>query len=1047
MHYFIIRTRGHGRTLLRVKGEIEDVSSKLDKGESHDESHPLCFYLKTPIIKQINVTVGSLLDGNTTERCSKPTDSCYILWQEDPKNKSITIISQGCWNDANQKCQQSECIPSRSTKALDNTHFCCCEGNFCNTNITDAKISPDCCADDPAQQFLGHIPYHKSIIIVLVIVAVIAAVAVYFLHRQYCKLPKRSNESLHLIEAPPPSSPNFDLDTLKIQEAVARGRYGSVYRGSLNDQSVAVKKFAYQDQQHFLNERAIYLLPHMNHECLAKYIGSKEQTSDDGRTEYLLVVSFSPLGCLQDYLQENTVDFNSLCKITLSVSCGLAHLHSEVRKKDKFKPCVVHRDVTSRNILMKNDGTCMLCDFGFAIQISGSTYILNGEEVKAEETSLSDVGTLRYMAPEILEGAVNLRDCESSLKQTDVYALGLIMWEVSSRCYDLYEGLEVPPYKLPYEAEIGTEPTMEQMQTLVAKHKSRPLFPDIWNTTNPAVRSLKETIEDCWDQDAEARLTTLCVEERISELPVLWEREKAELNIISGISPSFNTVSNLCKSSSFHNKSSNDSDFGSEIIDDRLIAPRGRANSLSECTTETLLSPSDAVNQANDKNKLLSNEAAMRKVTYPLQPHQGRNPCLARNLMQELPNEIPVIGNSLGNYPLKGHYPLKSLKYPLNDKMISFSDGDANIFSLPPGMKSNLISRDFTNHSNRIRNPIPFVQNPVHLPDTIPKPLNLTEKKATQEFLLKNEKRWNPLHIFDKKTAKNGIRASLRMLLDRKTSISNGNIPEEQQPLKSSSISSPISPSECGDKQGQINPNAFWASPDPKEGEEDTYGTLYPITSNLSTVDGNAVMKSYDHHLLKGHAISVNEESSLPISLSGQDINLGEKTKRPTTLPVRSHNDKQDVEQVILDMSDCDISNEFASDFAPNPESVEIKPSFVRRKGSGGKKKGVKRVKTPFEIKCRFSLYDDRIMSSHELPTTCAPNDSQSHLDKTKFSASVPLNMNTLCVSPAVVTNQQTEVKIEPEPKEVLVKEKRVNGLVLNGNHVGPQNIISLCDI
>ncbi|PRD34059.1 UNVERIFIED_CONTAM: Bone morphogenetic protein receptor type-2 [Trichonephila clavipes] len=964
--------------------------------KSHDESHPLCFYLKTPIIKQINVTVGSLLDGNTTERCSKPTDSCYILWQEDPKNKSITIISQGCWNDANQKCQQSECIPSRSTKALDNTHFCCCEGNFCNTNITDAKISPDCCADDPgwflfikmffkrrctlnfivkknlfltgfstenwivgfhinlpqfnkaeiiifflAQQFLGHIPYHKSIIIVLVIVAVIAAVAVYFLHRQYCKLPKRSNESLHLIEAPPPSSPNFDLDTLKIQEAVARGRYGSVYRGSLNDQSVAVKKFAYQDQQHFLNERAIYLLPHMNHECLAKYIGSKEQTSDDGRTEYLLVVSFSPLGCLQDYLQENTVDFNSLCKITLSVSCGLAHLHSEVRKK----------------------------------------------------------------------------------------------------------GLEVPPYKLPYEAEIGTEPTMEQMQTLVAKHKSRPLFPDIWNTTNPAVRSLKETIEDCWDQDAEARLTTLCVEERISELPVLWEREKAELNIISGISPSFNTVSNLCKSSSFHNKSSNDSDFGSEIIDDRLIAPRGRANSLSECTTETLLSPSDAVNQANDKNKLLSNEAAMRKVTYPLQPHQGRNPCLARNLMQELPNEIPVIGNSLGNYPLKGHYPLKSLKYPLNDKMISFSDGDANIFSLPPGMKSNLISRDFTNHSNRIRNPIPFVQNPVHLPDTIPKPLNLTEKKATQEFLLKNEKRWNPLHIFDKKTAKNGIRASLRMLLDRKTSISNGNIPEEQQPLKSSSISSPISPSECGDKQGQINPNAFWASPDPKEGEEDTYGTLYPITSNLSTVDGNAVMKSYDHHLLKGHAISVNEESSLPISLSGQDINLGEKTKRPTTLPVRSHNDKQDMEQVILDMSDCDISNEFASDFAPNPESVEIKPSFVRSKGSGGKKKGVKRVKTPFEIKCRFSLYDDRIMSSHELPTTCAPNDSQSHLDKTKFSASVPLNMNTLCVSPAVVTNQQTEVKIEPEPKEVLVKEKRVNGLVLNGNHVGPQNIISLCDI
>ncbi len=51
------------------------------------------------------------------------------------------------------------------------------------------------------------------------------------------------------------------------------------------------------------------------------------------------------------------------------------------------------------------------------------------------------VGTLRYMAPEVLEGAVNLRDCESSLKQIDVYALGLCIWEVASRCSDFYQGM------------------------------------------------------------------------------------------------------------------------------------------------------------------------------------------------------------------------------------------------------------------------------------------------------------------------------------------------------------------------------------------------------------------------------------------------------------------------------------------------------------------------------------------------------------------------------------------------------------------------------
>lgn len=35
------------------------------------------------------------------------------------------------------------------------------------------------------------------------------------------------------------------------------------------------------------------------------------------------------------------------------------------------------------------------------------------------------------------------------------------------------------------------------------------------------LRSLKETIEDCWDQDAEARLTAQCAEERLSELAQL----------------------------------------------------------------------------------------------------------------------------------------------------------------------------------------------------------------------------------------------------------------------------------------------------------------------------------------------------------------------------------------------------------------------------------------------------------------------------------------------------------------------------------------------
>jgi len=34
-------------------------------------------------------------------------------------------------------------------------------------------------------------------------------------------------------------------------------------------------------------------------------------------------------------------------------------------------------------------------------------------------------------------------------------------------------------------------------------------------------------MEDCWDQDAEARLTAQCAEERLTELLLIWDREKS----------------------------------------------------------------------------------------------------------------------------------------------------------------------------------------------------------------------------------------------------------------------------------------------------------------------------------------------------------------------------------------------------------------------------------------------------------------------------------------------------------------------------------------
>jgi len=47
-------------------------------------------------------------------------------------------------------------------------------------------------------------------------------------------------------------------------------------------------------------------------------------------------------------------------------------------------------------------------------------------------TMLVQVGTRRYMAPEVLDGSINF--CPESFLKIDVYASALVLWELLSRC-------------------------------------------------------------------------------------------------------------------------------------------------------------------------------------------------------------------------------------------------------------------------------------------------------------------------------------------------------------------------------------------------------------------------------------------------------------------------------------------------------------------------------------------------------------------------------------------------------------------------------------
>uniref|UniRef100_A0A8D3DBD6 receptor protein serine/threonine kinase n=1 Tax=Scophthalmus maximus TaxID=52904 RepID=A0A8D3DBD6_SCOMX len=429
---------------------------------------------------------------------------CFGLWRKR-EDGVMQLVQQGCWTHIGdeQECVGDRCLVTGTPSQIQNGtfRFCCCSRDLCNTNLVEAPPT----SHTPALRQMKKSDRREEMALVALVTVGIAAILIMALFLGY-RMMKRT-----------PLSPSLSVHPL--WQLIGRGRYGAVFRGSLGERCVAAKLFSVANWQNFVNECAIYRLPLLQlHDNISRFLTADERTAADGQPELLIVMELYPHGCLSQYLSVHTVDWLTCCRMCHGATRGLSFLHTELYRGDQYKPAVAHRDITSRNVLVRPDLSCVLADFGLSMRLTGHRACCPGDD---DTVAISEVGTVRYMAPEVLGGALNLRDCESALKQVDVYALGLVYWESFRRCSDLFPGETVPEYQLAYQAELGNHPSFEEMQILVAREKYRPLFPDTWKENSPVLRSLKETMEDCWDQDAEARLTAQCAEERLAELTLL----------------------------------------------------------------------------------------------------------------------------------------------------------------------------------------------------------------------------------------------------------------------------------------------------------------------------------------------------------------------------------------------------------------------------------------------------------------------------------------------------------------------------------------------
>ena len=142
-------------------------------------------------------------------------------------------------------------------------------------------------------------------------------------------------------------------------------------------------------------------------------------------------------------------------RICVDVASGLAYLHAQ-------SPAVVHADLKSLNVLLDEHGKAKLADFG--LSSFRSTLQLHSQlSTGGGGGAGTGVGTLLWMAPELhSDESRGGRPARPSLA-SDVYALGVTLWEVLSGALPFSHVEHLNYASLPFLVLRGERPSLAQL--------------------------------------------------------------------------------------------------------------------------------------------------------------------------------------------------------------------------------------------------------------------------------------------------------------------------------------------------------------------------------------------------------------------------------------------------------------------------------------------------------------------------------------------------------------------------------------------------------
>lgn len=228
----------------------------------------------------------------------------------------------------------------------------------------------------------------------------------------------------------------------EIHELIGVGGMALVYRAydTIDDRTVAIKilKDEFLGNAEFIrrfkNEsKAIAVLSHPN-------IVKVYDVSFGDRIQYIVMEYIDGI-TLKDYLsQQKEIKWKEAIHFTVQILQALQHAHEKG---------IVHRDIKPQNIMLLQDGTIKVTDFGIA------------RFSRSETRTITDkaIGSVHYIAPEQARG--DLTD-----EKADIYSVGVMLYEMLTG-------------QLPFEADNAVSVAIMQMQADPRPPKDiNPAIPD-----------------------------------------------------------------------------------------------------------------------------------------------------------------------------------------------------------------------------------------------------------------------------------------------------------------------------------------------------------------------------------------------------------------------------------------------------------------------------------------------------------------------------------------------------------------------------------------